>query len=367
VDRRAVASTPAPTRRGEKDASLRLLQPTQLHEHLQIVRFRSSHARSESVLRRSRHACRLTPGRSRRGRWVPARALRSEPSGGASLDGEPPASTIVRERSRRVMACAIGAASAAPGSPGRAAIDGSSARRLPAPALFAPSRASDIVSDVLYRDPSRGGYLYPLPALRAAVSASVALSSKTALSSDQDAFRRPSAPSPCRTRAFALVRGITRSPPPVSLLACLSALTDAIRLPAPVRPLSTQASRRVCQRARPAVFRPWTERRSSTSATNTIREHHRAIVSFPPAVAGGRLGRTRLRRLVRAALASRRACARLNRANDCRPRFRGPGAADSRRSALPEPRSRYREPLLGALPRPDPLGHLSSRERCGVA
>ncbi len=88
----------------------------------------------------------------------------------------------------------------------------------------------------------------------------------------QDAFHRRVLPPPVALSACAPARGITRNLSPVSLLACFVAFATAIRLPAPLHPLSAPASAGG-QRARPRTSRSWTGRRSSTSATNSTREH----------------------------------------------------------------------------------------------
>jgi len=121
-------------------------------------------------------------------------------------------------------------------------------------------RACDLTSDVLCRDllriritllrerphPHRFGSPGPPPP---------SSRQRRRLSSDQDAFHRRVLPPPVAHRAFAWSRGITRSPPPVSLLAC-SWLS-------PPRPgfrrrftLCARTLSRVSQGARPMAFRP---------------------------------------------------------------------------------------------------------------
>jgi len=118
-------------------------------------------------------------------------------------------------------------------------------------------RACDAASDVLCRDPPR---IRPLPRG----------SDRIPIASDRRTLRRrclvkghglagpgrlssPSAPSPCRTsRCLRSVRGIPRSPPPVSLLACswLSPPRPGFR-----RPFAPGAPANGSQGARPLTFR----------------------------------------------------------------------------------------------------------------
>jgi hypothetical protein len=102
VNRRAVASTKALGTQRE-----RCVSPTSatdsLHEHQRIARFPVAHSRDESVLRRvTSRVCLVHPGPKPSARRVrpdfgqPCRsAHRMNQPGGASLDGEPPASTIL--------------------------------------------------------------------------------------------------------------------------------------------------------------------------------------------------------------------------------------------------------------------------------
>jgi len=206
------------------------------------------------------------------------------PPGGASLDGEPPASAIVAARTAAGRCFRPVPARAAARGPGGVAIADSSARRLPVSTLFASSRACDIVSDVLCRGvprterrlstpPSPLRFPPPRPA-------SAAASSKAAPSADQDAFHRPSAPSPCRAGRFRACAWDHEEPATGLAARVLAAFAAAIRLPAPVRGLRPRLPAGD-QPARPSLFRARTERRSSTSATNTIREHRRADRPIP--------------------------------------------------------------------------------------
>jgi len=96
-----------------------------------------------------------------------------------------------------------------------------SALLLSAWALFAPSRARDIASDARCRGPLRTEHRCPIP---------IALDRRGLPPSPSRQRRRsrktrtPSVvrvlPPPVAPNAFATARGITRSPPPVSLLAC---------------------------------------------------------------------------------------------------------------------------------------------------
>jgi len=94
----------------------------------------------------------------------------------------------------------------------------------PGSALFAPGRACDIASDVPCRDPPRTE-----PRLRAARSPSLRTAGDPLPPPPRQRLRlrrirTPSIvrvlPPPVAQDALALARGITRSPPPVSLLAC---------------------------------------------------------------------------------------------------------------------------------------------------
>jgi len=119
-------------------------------------------------------------------------------------------------------------------SPGGAAIDGSSAPNLPPAALATAGQACDTTSDVPRApsaDPAFQGTLARPPRDAASPSPRVAgpgrdaVSSKTVARSAPGRLPSPSAPSPEHARrvrwcACAGARGINRSPPPVSLLAC---------------------------------------------------------------------------------------------------------------------------------------------------
>lgn len=126
----------------------------------------------------------------------------------------------------------------------------------------------------------------------------------------------------------------------------------------------------------------WTRRRSSSSATRTAREHNHGIARSParpfeaahPACAGlggdlrAGLGPRPPRRpstpgdtLTSSSLQA------FQPAHDAaargQPRFHEPGAG---RLSPPDTSRRRSKAGGGALPRPDPLGHLSSRDRCGA-
>jgi len=131
----------------------------------------------------------------------------------------------LRRSSQSSRACVAGlrqrACGAASRGPGGVTIVDPSALRLSARALFAPGRARDIVSDVLCRGLPRTEHCCPIP---------VASSHRGPLPSPSRQRRRsprtrtPSVvrvlPPPVAQDARAPARGITRSPPPVSLLAC---------------------------------------------------------------------------------------------------------------------------------------------------
>jgi len=174
------------------------------------------------------------------------------------------------------------------------------------------------------------------------------------------------APSPCRVGAFAPARGITRSPPPVSLRArwWLSPprsgfrrrFTRCARTPLGLRAsgldpwpfdLGPSAARRLLQSPQPA----------STTAR---------IARLPPVRSGERAG-VRLRAPPSCSLADRAVRRRPRRAQGQRPGtlradtgrgFTGEELTCFRRSTHPAPLSRAAPEWL--LSRPDLLGHLSS-------
>jgi len=91
------------------------------------------------------------------------------------------------------------------------------------------------------------------PSPRIAVPCAAAASSKATALAGPGRLPSPSAPSPCRTsRCLRSVRGIPRSPPPVSLLACswLSPPRPGFR-----RPFAPGAPANGSQGARPLTFR----------------------------------------------------------------------------------------------------------------
>jgi len=135
ADQDAVSDTRARASRRE-----RCVSPTSAtdstHEHHRIVRF-PVHCRAAPVLRRPRPACRLILGAVQGdpaavGLGACRSACRMSLPGGASLDGEPPASTIVAERCVTFEALARSVALTAPRGPGGVAIADSSTRCLPA-------------------------------------------------------------------------------------------------------------------------------------------------------------------------------------------------------------------------------------------
>jgi len=78
------------------------------------------------------------------------------PPGEASLDGEPPASALTQPASIvRVRVAPSATMSVMPRGPGGASIECSSALHLPTAALSTASRACDVASDALCRDPTR--------------------------------------------------------------------------------------------------------------------------------------------------------------------------------------------------------------------
>jgi len=146
--------------------------------------------------------------------------------------------------------------------PGGATIVDPSALHLPAWMLFAPDRAREIVSDVLCRGAPRTGRIgHRCPISRSPRfvpprSASFALSSKSARSSDQDAFHRPSAPSPCRAGHFRACTWDHEEPATGVVARVLVALATTTRLPTLVHWVCARASRHVRRSARPVVSRP---------------------------------------------------------------------------------------------------------------
>jgi hypothetical protein len=273
--------------------------------------------------------------------------------------------------------------------PGEASIEGSSARRHPAAEFSSAYRAHGVASDVLCHGPARTG---------SGLSAGPARRSRQARLRDRlvksDRFvetRTPSLDECSLPRPWILADrgyGIIESPPPCSRLCRREPASDALS-PSEheagwLDPIATMTRS------------DRTRRLSSTSATRTIHEHNHAIIRSParliaaaarPACAGrgGDLpdgveapsatttaGSGWHRRL----LPSRGPRGPLRRASTWRqPRFHGSGAA---RHCRPAPRVRWRRHLEddmalepranarsddGASPQPDPLGHLSSRNR----
>jgi len=109
--------------------------------------------------------------------------------------------------------------------PGGAPIDGSSALHLPAAVFSTARRACDVASDVLCRDPPR---IRPLSCESSRIPIASGHQARLSRRLVKDGgFRRTRTPSiaECslprsRTALSRAARGITRSPPPVSLLAC---------------------------------------------------------------------------------------------------------------------------------------------------
>jgi len=196
--------------------------------------------------------------------------------------------------------------------PGGVAIDDSSALHLPSPALVAPCRARDIASDVLFTGSPRTAqpreWLTRSASLRADAVRHVPFGiapsrQRLARVVGQDAFRRPSCSLPLSRRRFRACAWDHEEPATGLAARALVALATANPRTTPLHPLRSHASRLACQRARPLAFRPWTERRSSTSAITTTREHHRSDRPTP----ARSFGRTRRRALARSTvLLSRR-------------------------------------------------------------
>jgi len=170
--------------------------------------------------------------------------------GGASLDGEAPASASAAIRPAEPE---VGASSAhgsqTPRGPGGASIDCSSAWRLPVAAFSTADRACDIASDVLHDDPRRTWPCDQIPSLRAAGPTSTVAPSKVTISLNQDAFRRRALPPP---RAFRF-----RVPRVGSLGACHRSRCSRARGSRHCDPASGAASPAVPPRGRARGLDPW--------------------------------------------------------------------------------------------------------------
>jgi hypothetical protein len=196
------------------------------------------HLVSRSVLRRpATRTRRLTLGLRVGGLppiWTPApdelgarrAACQMSAPGGASLDGEPPASVFATTITRHPRVCPEPEprtfASGVERGPGRASIDGSSAFHLPVAVFSTARRARDVTSDVLFCTPRRIRHRCRIP-----IASDRLARLCRRLVKDVD-FRRsrdrtPSIvrvlPPPSARDACASARGITRSRPD-SLLAC---------------------------------------------------------------------------------------------------------------------------------------------------
>jgi hypothetical protein len=317
----------------------------------------------------------------------PVRYQVSHP-GGASFDGEPPASTIVARRRFPIGLSPVGSA-AAPRGPGGAAIAGSSSLRLPSRALFARRRARDTVSDVPCRDPRRTSYRYAVPMRFGSPGfESAAASSKAAPCLSPGRLPSSECSLPRSRRTLSRLRVGSRGARHRSRLhACIAAFAAAIRLPTLVRPSSSRAHRARAVGLDPGLT-TWTERRSSTSATTAIHEHGRVDRSTPAPDL-----RCTLRHALSRCVAlvprplegfgellpgspTRLAVGgpeRRFRVSPRRPSAHGPGAGAMRLPGraceparmTPHVDLRAAEAALAsnvrfARPRPDPLGHLSS-------
>jgi hypothetical protein len=135
------------------------------------------------------------PTATRRRGWGLASAYQMSQPGGASLDGEPPASASA---AIRPAGPEVGASSAhviqTPRGPGGASIDRSSAQCLPVAAFSTADRACVIASDVPLTTLRGPGLATGSPSHRAAGSTHAAASSKTTTSLDQDAFHQRALP-----------------------------------------------------------------------------------------------------------------------------------------------------------------------------
>jgi hypothetical protein len=207
-------------------------------------------------------------------------------------------------------------------------------RALPAGhGLFGPVRSCDAASGVLSRDPRQ---IRPLPRGRDRIP--FASDRRTPRrrrlvkghgpSLGQDAFHRRVLPPPVAPPAFAFSAWDHEEPATGLAARVLVAFATAIRLSTPLHSMCAGASRHPCHRARPAVFRPWTERRSSTSAIDTIREHHRDDRLTPtlvPATRSACAPRGLAKRWAAPEVLHARPRPHASR-RGCQPRFHRPGA-----------------------------------------
>jgi len=260
-----LATTTSPR---EKDVSLRLLQPTSFTSTLRTVRFLVAHRAPRRLATPRGPSAPTHPGSTvgslppscpRAAAELGARraACRMNPPGEASLDGEPPASvfatTITRHAAARGMRpCASGVER----GPGGAPIDGSSALHLPVAVFSTARRARDVASDALCRAPRRIRHRCRIPI---ASGRRTRLCRRLVKDVGVRRLRTPSVAECSLPRARLTLarhaRGITRSPPPVSLLACswLSPpRTGFQRLFAH----GARTLARASQRARPMASRP---------------------------------------------------------------------------------------------------------------
>jgi len=226
----------------------------------------------------------------------------------------------------------------------------------------------------LVASPGGSGIAAASPSPRSARSGRAAVSSKTTAFAVPGRLPSTSAPSPGHACAFAPARGITGSPPPVSLLACswLSPPRPGFRRLFTCRALPRERGSRP---ARPRAFQTWTERRSSTSATNSTREHDRGTARSPPRVARelGQRALARSARLRSPASPPWDPIERQSRSSAGRP-LPAPSTgstvdagheAEAQRLGADGHQPRVHgpgldEPKLDPATRPDPLGHLSS-------
>jgi len=102
----------------------------------------------------------------------------------------------------------------------------------------------------------------------------------------RDAFHRRVLPPPSTPGACAPCAWDHEEPATGVAARVLVAFATATRLPAPLHPLSSapHEAGHESQRARPRICRSGTRRRSSTSATNSTREHDRRTDRSPPRV-----------------------------------------------------------------------------------
>jgi hypothetical protein len=179
------------------------------------------------------------PRATRRRGWDLASAYQMSQPGGASLDGEAPASASAAIRLARLE---VGASNACviqtSRGPGGAPIDCSSAPCLPVAAFSTADRACDVASGVLSRGPPR---TWPCDQIPFASGRWIHLHRRLVKDDDftgSGHLPSTSSPSPSTSPAFAFAAWAHGEPVTDLAARVLVALATAIRLPALLRPLS---------------------------------------------------------------------------------------------------------------------------------